>query len=212
MSSGASRSAQRITSDMTMSLDGYVAGPNDGVDNSLGDGGERLHIWQYQASSWREPQGLRGGADNRDSEIIEEASRSVGAFVMGRRMFDHGEEPWGDEPPFRRPVFVVTHRPRAALTKVGGTTFTFITDGIEAAVDQARAAAGGLDVAVSGGADIVRQCISSGLLDELQLHLRPIFLGSGVRLFEGMPPGVEATGLRVEGSPIVAHLKYRFGS
>src|SRR5688572_21769219 len=131
----------KVTVDMSMSLDGFIAGPNDGPAHPLGEGGERLHQWVYGLESWRERHGLRGGVANRDAEVQEEAYRDVGAFVMGRRMFDLGEKPWGDEPPFHLPVFVVTHNPRETLAKKGGTSFTFVTDGIESALRQALVAA-----------------------------------------------------------------------
>jgi dihydrofolate reductase len=131
---------------LSMSLDGFIAGPNVGIDNPLGDGGEKLHRWMYGLASWREPQSLTGGRTNEDSQVIDESGARSGAFVMGRRMFDTGEGPWGDNPPFRKPVFVLTHRPRDLLAKEGGTTFTFVTDGIESAVARARGAAGERDV------------------------------------------------------------------
>jgi dihydrofolate reductase len=204
------RSAGGVMANITMSLDGFVAGPNDGVGNPLGDGGERIHRWQYELSHWREAQGLRGGKVNRDSRMVEESDEATGAFVMGRRMFDHGEDPWGDTPPFRRPVFVVTTRPRDVLAKDGGTTFTFVTEGIESALTQARAAAGDKGVAVAGGANVIQQFIRSGLLDELQVHVAPFFLGNGVRLFSEVPPGVELEPARVVASRWATHLKYAF--
>lgn len=140
----------KVTSDMSMSVDGFITGPNDGLEK-MGEGGERLHQWVYGLESWREPHGMSGGEANRDSEVIEESFKSSGAFVMGRRMFDVGEEPWGENPPFHGPVFVVTHNAREKLVKEGGTTFTFVTDGIESAVKQAKAAAGDKNVSVAGG-------------------------------------------------------------
>jgi dihydrofolate reductase len=122
-----------VTSDMSMSLDGFITGPNDDVERPLGEGGERLHQWIFELASWRERHGLAGGKTNRDAEVVDEAFRNVGVVVMGRRMFNHGEGPWGDNPPFHMPVFVVTHKPKKTLSKEGGTTFTFVTDGIESA-------------------------------------------------------------------------------
>jgi dihydrofolate reductase len=200
-----------VISDLSISLDGFIAGPNVGLENPLGDGGERIHAWKFSLASWREPQGMRGGKTNPDSELLEEDSARIGAFVMGRRMFDTGEVPWGDEPPFRKPVFVVTHRARAVLTREGGTTFTFVTDGLESALAQARAAAGVGDVSIAGGANIVQQAISAGLLDELQIHLAPVLLGEGTRLFEGLDARTVELD-RVIGSPSVAHLKFRLAS
>jgi dihydrofolate reductase len=191
-----------------MSLDGFIAGPNDRPGNGLGDGGERLHQWVYKLASWREPHGLSGGETNRDSEILEEAFKNVGAIVLGRRMFDNAEG-WGDEPPFHVPVFVLTHEGREKLVKEGGTTFTFVTDGIESALAQARAAAGDKDVAIGGGANTIQQFIAAGLLDEIQIHLVPVLLGDGIRLFEqlGGEP-IELEGTRVVASPDVTHLRF----
>ena len=198
----------KVTADISMSLDGFIAGPNDRPGNGLGDGGERLHQWVYKLASWREPHGLSGGETNRDSEILEEAFKNVGAIVLGRRMFDNAEG-WGDEPPFHVPVFVLTHEGREKLVKEGGTTFTFVTDGIESALAQARAAAGDKDVAIGGGANTIQQFIAAGLLDEIQIHLVPVLLGDGIRLFE-RPGGepIELEGTRVVASPDVTHLRF----
>jgi dihydrofolate reductase len=199
-----------VISDMSMSLDGYIAGPEVGVEHPIGVGGERLFQWNYPLESWREPQGLAGGRTDRDSEIVEESSARSGAFVMGRRMFDTGEGPWGDSPPFRRPVFVLTHALRETLVKEGGTTFTFVTDGVERAIELAKAAAGDLDVTESGGANTVQQCIRAGLLDELQVHLAPVLLGGGTRLFDDSRSAhVELECTRVVESPRVTHLRFR---
>ena len=141
----------KVVVDITTSLDGFIAGPNDGPDLGLGEGGERLHEWVFGLASWREPHGLEGGETNSSSEVVEEGLQASGAVVLGKRMFDNAHG-WGDEPPFHRPVFVVTHDEREPLAKDGGTTFTFVTDGVESAVEQARAAAGGKDVSVAGGA------------------------------------------------------------
>jgi dihydrofolate reductase len=211
----------KLTLDISMSLDGFVAGPNQTLDEPLGKGGEQLHQWAFAARGWREAHGLSGGETNVDSEVIEESVRNAGATVMGRRMFSGGEGPWeddpnadawwGDDPPFHHPVFVLTHHAREPVTKQGGTTFTFVTDGIESALEQARAAAGDEDVAVGGGASVAQQYLKAGLLDELQIHIAPVLLGDGVRLFENhLAPerhGVECT--RVIESPAVTHLRYR---
>lgn len=199
----------KVTADPTMSLDGFIAGPNDSVRNPLGDGGERIHKWMYGLATWREYVGLTGGKTGRDDELIRESTANVGAHVMGRRMFDHGEEPWGPNPPFHTPVFVVTHRAKEPLVREGGTTFTFVTDGIESALAQARAAAGDRDVRISGGASIIQQFIKAGLLDELQIHVAHVLLGGGVRLFDRM--GSEHTELkstRVIDSTGVTHLQF----
>ncbi len=131
-----------VTAHMSMSLDGYVAGPNAGVGNPLGDGGVRIQQWMFDLASFREIQGLSGGQTNKDDEELRQRFAPTGAVVMGRRMFDEGEGPWGDNPPYHMPVFVVTHQARDTLIKEGGTTFTFVTDGIESALQQAKAAAG----------------------------------------------------------------------
>lgn len=198
-----------VTSDISVSLDGFIAGPGDGVDNPLGDGGERLHEWVVGLASWRSRHGLAGGETGRDAEIVEESVRDTGAVVLGRRMFDNAKG-WGDEPPFHVPVFVLTHEAREDLAKQGGTTFTFVNDGVESALAQARAAAGDKNVAVAGGASTIQQFLSAGLLDELQMHVVPVLLGGGVRLFDGLETeSVELETTRVVESPGVTHLKFR---
>lgn len=213
----------RLVLDISMSLDGFVAGPNQTLEQPLGEGGEQLHGWAFAAASWRERHGLSGGEANPDSEIVEEGLRRTGAVIMGRRMFSGGQGPWdddpnadgwwGEEPPFRVPVFVLTHHAREPVTKRGGTSFTFVTDGIESALERAREVAGDKDVAIGGGANVAQQYLKAGLLDELQIHLAPVFLGGGVRLFEGLgadPIELEIT--RVIESPAVMHLRYRVAS
>jgi dihydrofolate reductase len=210
----------QLTFDITVSLDGFVAGPNQTLERPLGDGGERLHEWMFELASFRERHGMAGGTTNVDSEVLEESLGTIGAVVMGRRMFSGGEGPWeadpnadawwGDDPPFHMPVFVLTHHARETLTKQGGTTFTFVTDGIEAALEQAKAAAGGSDVSVAGGASVAQQYLKAGLLDELQMHLVPLLLGGGVRLFDRLgPEQPELQSTRVIESPAVTHLRYR---
>jgi dihydrofolate reductase len=210
----------RVHLDISVSLDGFVAGPNQTLEQPLGEGGEGLHEWAFPLKSFRERHGRSGGETTPDNEVIEESLRNTGATVMGRRMFSGGEgawedDPkadgwWGDDPPFRHPVFVLTHHPREPVTKQGGTTFTFVTDGIEAALEQAQAAAGGKDVAVGGGASIAQQCLRAGLLDEVQIHLIPILLRDGTRLFEDLGgEKIELQGTRVIDSPGVTHLRYR---
>ena len=200
----------KVSCDISVSLDGFIAGPGDSVEAPLGEGGDRLHQWVYGLESWRARHGLAGGESDRDAEVLEESVAHVGATVMGRRMFDLGEGPWGEEPPFRVPVFVVTHRPREPLPKKGGTTFHFVPDGIGEAVEQARTAAGDADVSVAGGADVIRQCLRAGLLDDLQLHLVPVLLGGGRRLFDdrGDQP-IELETTRVIESPAVTHIRLR---
>lgn len=200
----------RVTADMSMSLDGFITGPNDGVERPLGEGGERLHEWIYGLASWRERHGLAGGESNRDAEVIDESFKNVGAVVMGRRMFDCGEGPWGENPPFHVPVFVVTHEAREPLTKAGGTTFTFVTDGVESALRQAKAAASDRDVSAAGGANVLQQLLKAGLLDEIQIHLVPVLLGDGRRLFDPLGTGhIELECTQVIASPGVTHLRYR---
>jgi dihydrofolate reductase len=198
----------KVFVDITMSLDGFVAGPNDGPELGLGEGGERLHEWVYGLASWRERHGLAGGEMGRDSEILQEAIERTGAVVLGRRMFENAKG-WGDEPPFHVPVFVLTHDPREPVTKKGGTTFTFVTDGIESALEQAKEAAGDKDVSLAGGANTIQQYLSAGLVDEMQIHVAPLLLGGGIRLFDNLDPErVKLEGTRVVESPEVTHLKF----
>jgi dihydrofolate reductase len=204
-----------VTCQISISLDGYVAGPNQTMDDPLGEGGERLHEWIIRTDAWRERHGEAGGERTADSDLVEELTRNVGAYVMGRNMFGPAGawDPewrgwWGDDPPFHTPVYVVTHHDRAPLEMQGGTTFHFVTDGIEAAVEQARAAAGERDVSVAGGASTVNQCLRAGLLDELHLHIAPVVLGGGERLLEDVgDPTLEP--VQVVASPAVTHVKYR---
>lgn len=190
---------------LSMSLDGCIAGPNDRPGNPLGDGGERLHEWFFGTTT---PAGASGGGErSRDAELAEEPLARSGAVVIGRRMFDHGEEPWGEDGAFGMPVFVVTHRPREPLIK-GPTTFTFVTEGIERAVELAREAAGEKDVAVAGGGQIVTLCLRAGLLDELRIDLVPIVLG-GVTLFDDAGlADIELEPVDLFGSPHVSHIRY----
>ncbi|MFE1204264.1 dihydrofolate reductase family protein [Streptomyces sp. NPDC058762] len=200
-----------VTADLAITLDGYVAGPNVTLDNPGGDGGEPIFDWIHTLASWRERQGMTGGDENRDSELMREWFDATGAVVMGRMMYDTGEKFWGDNPPFRTPVFVLTNRPRPTLVKEGGTSFTFVTDGIHSALEQAKAAAGDRNVDIGGGAHTVRQYLAADLVDELQLHVVPVLLGGGLRLFEGL--GARRRDLervRVVETPSATHLKYRF--
>jgi dihydrofolate reductase len=205
-----------LTNQITISLDGFVAGPNQSVEHPLGEGGERLHDWVVTTRAWRAQHGLQGGEEGPDSEVVGGLVENVGAYIMGRRMFGGGDGPWdetwrgwwGEEPPFHTPVFVLTHHPREPLAMQGGTTFHFVTDGIESALEQARAAAGDKDVAIAGGANAVQQYLAAGLLDELYLHIVPIVLGGGERLLENVGnPTLEP--VEVVASPAVTHVKYR---
>jgi dihydrofolate reductase len=205
----------QVTSHISVSVDGYVAGPNQSMANPLGEGGERLHEWAFATDSWQEQHGRSGGERNADAEVIERATANVGAQIMGRRMFA-GDGPWdpewrgwwGEDPPFHVPVFVLTHHEREPLELQGGTTFHFVTDGIESALSQAREAAGDQNVHVAGGASAVNQYLAAGLLDELLLHVVPIVLGGGARLFENVgDPKLEP--VEVVASPAVTHVRYR---
>ena len=207
----------KVTFSISVSIDGYVAGPNQSPENPLGEGGEQLHDWAYDLRWFQEIHGREGGEVNADDEILKEVFAALGAMIMGRGMFGGGPGPWdeswngwwGDDPPFRRPVFVLTHHAREPLSFENGTTFTFVTDGIDSALEQARAAAGEKDVQVAGGAQAIQQYLAGGYVDEFQLHVVPILLGGGERLFERAPaaPGVEIE--RVVASPRVTHLRYR---
>jgi dihydrofolate reductase len=212
----------KVVVDITMSLDGFVAGPGPTLEEPLGRNGMQLHEWALESESWRERHGLGGGETSEDSEVFREAFSSIGAFVMGRKMFSGGSGPWeddpnprgwwGDDPPYHTPVYVLTHHARDPEPMEGGTTFHFVTDGIEAAVTRARAAAGGRDVSIAGGADVVQQALRAGLVDELQVHVAPLLLGDGTRLFGegGEPIRLETT--RVLSSPRAAHLRFRVDS
>lgn len=198
----------KVVFDISVSLDGYVAGPDDGPELGLGAGGERLHEWVVELKSWREPHGLEGGETNASSAIVEEGLSAAGAIVVGKRMFDNAHG-WGDVPPFHMPVFVLTHTAREPLAK-SDTTFTFVTDGIESAVEQAKAAAGEKNVGIGGGANTAQQALKAGLVDEVQLNVAPVLLGGGVRLFEGLgPDDAEFELVRVIEGPKATHLKYR---
>ena len=205
-----------VTCQISVSLDGFVAGPNQSFENPIGEGGMRLHDWAVATDSWRGQHGLEGGERTVDSEVVDEIVQGVGAYVMGRKMFGGGDGVWdetwtgwwGEDPPFHAPVFVLTHHPREPLSMQGGTTFTFVTDGIASALQQARTAADGSDIAIAGGASAVRQYLAAGMLDELYLHIVPIVLGAGERLLENVgEPIVEP--VKVIASPAVTHVKYR---
>jgi dihydrofolate reductase len=203
---------------ISMSLDGYVAGPNETEENPLGEGGEQLHDWAFKLAAWREPHGEEGGEVNESTPFMEEMQKDVGAEVMGRGKFGGGPGPWGDDPwngwwgdqpPFPYPVFVVTHHEREPLT-LGDTTFNFVTDGIESALDRAKEAAGDKDVLIGGGADIANQYLAAGVVDEMTINIAPLLLGGGARLFEGL----EGSGIKLEpiqsvATPDVTHLKSR---
>ena len=202
---------------ISISLDGYVAGPNQSREIPLGEGGEGLHEWAIATDTWQARHGRDAGQHNADAEVVERDAGNVGAVIMGRNMFgppEGGEWDeswrgwWGDEPPFHAPVHVLTHHPREPLEMAGGTTIHFVTDGIESALEQARAAAGDGDVLVAGGAQAIQQYLAAGLLDELHLHIVPILLGGGERLLENVgDPRLEP--VEVVASPTVTHVRYR---
>jgi dihydrofolate reductase len=204
---------------ISISLDGYVAGPSQSEENPLGEGGERLHDWVVRLAAWREAHGKPGGEENESSRVQRATTENIGAGIMGRNMFgpvgggpwrdDEWKGWWGDNPPYHFPMFVLTHHPRDPVEMEGGTTFNFVTDGIEPALAQAKEAAGGKDVMVWGGADVVNQYLAAGLLDVLELHVVPVLLGGGARLFEGVGDAVRLEQVRAVEAPGVAHLKYR---
>src|SRR4051794_29571332 len=205
---------------ISISMDGYVAGPDQSDRNPLGEGGERLHDWVVSLAAWREAHGKPSGAVNESTRIVEESRENVGASLMGRNMFGPpGGGPWGDkrwtgwwgeDPPYHHPVFVLTHHPRDPAEMKGNTTFHFVVDGIESALERAKQAAGGKDVMLWGGAEVAQQYLAAGLLDELQLHVVPVVLGGGARLFAdlGAAP-VEFEQVRAVEAPGVTHIKYR---
>jgi dihydrofolate reductase len=197
-----------VYAQLSMSLDGFVAGPNDRPGNGLGDGGERVHEWIVATAAWRREHGMDGGEDNEESKLVEKNAGRAGAVIMGRRMFDHGVDPWGPEPPFHNPVFVVTSREREPLVK-GDTTYHFVTDGIERALELAREAASGKEVELAGGGQIVSQYLAAGLLDEILVHIVPVFLGGGARLFDGALQDVELEVAEVVDSAGATHIRYR---
>ena len=203
---------------ISASLDGYVAGPDQTEEDPLGVGGEDLHQWVVRLEAWRKPHGLEGGEVNASTPVMEEVQANVGATIMGRNMFGGGPGPWneddpwngwwGDNPPFHTPVYVLTHHAREPLEMEGGTTFFFVTDGIESALEQAKAAAGQKDVQIGGGADVIQQYLAAGLVDEFDLHVVPILLGGGARLLENVGD-LKLEQLRAIDAPGVTHIKYR---
>jgi dihydrofolate reductase len=203
--------------EISISTDGYVAGPNQSEEHPLGEGGEQLHEWVVKLDAWRRSHGRSGGEANASSAIVEEAMENVGAVIMGRNMFGGGPGPWdpewrgwwGEEPPFHMPTFVLTHHEREPLEMRGGTTFHFVTDGIESALAQAEEAAAGKDVRLGGGAEAAQQYLAAGLIDELQLNIVPVLLGAGERLFENVGSSLELEQTRVVHTPEVTHIRYR---
>jgi dihydrofolate reductase len=209
----------RLRFRISMSLDGFVAGPHQSVNDPLGVGGMRLHEWVFPLAAWRAMHGLEGGEVNESSRVVAESLLDIGATIMGRNMFGghpgpwNRERPWngwwGDDPPFHHPVFVLTHHPREILVLQGGNSFTFVTSGIEAALEQAHRAANGKDVSLAGGADAARQYLTAGLVDEMEINLVAVLLGSGERLFEGTGCDLHRLELeRAVAAPKVTHLKF----
>jgi dihydrofolate reductase len=205
-----------VNCQISISLDGFVAGPNQSPENPIGEGGLRLHEWAFATEAWRRQHGLEGGDPGPDSEVVEQLVENLGAYIMGRKMFGGGDGAWdeqwtgwwGEDPPYHVPVFVLTHHAREPLVMEGGTTFTFVTDGVASALEQAHAVVGEQDVAIAGGARTVQQYLASGTLDELFLHVVPIVLGGGERLLENVgDPTLEP--IEVIASPNVTHVKYR---
>ena len=208
----------KLKFNITMSLDGYVAGPRQSLENPLGEGAMALHEWAFATKTFRATHGLEGGESGLDDDRAAAWTDQIGATIMGRNMFGPVRGPWGDsdwrgwwgdDPPFHTPVFVLTHHPLEPLELDGGTTFFFVTEGIEAALERAFEAADGRDVAIGGGADTVQQYLRAGLIDEFEMHVVPVLLGAGSRLFDrldGGPSGYECTGL--VSSRAAAHFMY----
>jgi len=202
-----------------MSLDGFVAGPRQSVENPLGVGGMRVHEWVFPLAAWRATHGLEGGEVNESTAVVEESLENLGATIMGRNMFGGHPGPWnrakpwngwwGNNPPYHHPVFVLTHHAREPLALEGGTTFHFVTQGIEAALEQARRAAGGKDVSLAGGAKAAQQYLAAGLVDQMDISLAPVLLGSGERLLDHIGDDLHGLELvRTIVAPKVVHLKF----
>src|SRR6266566_8262573 len=209
----------RLRFKISMSLDGFVAGPNQSVENPLGIGGMQLHEWAFELAIFRDQHEMKGGEVNESTRVIAESLANIGATVMGRNMFGGHPGPWnpknpwngwwGTNPPFHHPVFVLTRYPREPLVLEGGTTFTFVTNGIEAALEQARRAAGGKDVSLAGGAKAAQQYLAANLVDEMEISLVPTLLGGGERLFDGVGDDLHGLKLvRTIAAPNVTHLKF----
>jgi dihydrofolate reductase len=209
----------KLRCDISISLDGFVAGRNQSEETPLGEGGEQLHDWVIALAVWRASHGKPGGEVNESTPILEETLENVGAGIMGRNMFgpirgqwadEDWKGWWGDDPPYHYDVFILTHHARDRVEMQGGTTFHFVTDGIERALQLARDAAGGKDVRLWGGAQVIQQYLAAELLDELELHVVPLLLGDGARLFQRLGDAeVQLEQVRAVEAPGVAHLKYR---
>lgn len=203
---------------IAVSADGYVAGPNQSMENPLGEGGEGLHDWMVGLEVWRKAHNLEGGEVSASTSVVEETVANVGAGIMGRNMFFGGGRTgpwdeswtgwWGEDPPYHHPVFVLTHHPREPMT-LTDTTFHFVTDGVESAVKQARAAAGDQDVQIHGGGRVFQQCLAAGLVDEFEVHIASVMLGGGTRLLDNLGPNIQLEQIRSVAAPGVTHVKYR---
>lgn len=208
----------KVIADISMSLDGFIAGPSATLKEPLGRGGEQLHEWGFKLAAWRNPHGKSGGETGPDNDVIKEAMANNGAVIMGRGMFSGGEGPWeddpnadawwGDNPPFHVPVFILTEHKREKVDKKGGTSFIFVTDGIENALSQAKTVSGNKNILIAGGAKTIQQFIKAGHVDELQIHMVPVLLGGGVRLLENLGD-TKMEKIRTIDSPEVTHLKFR---
>ncbi len=209
----------KVRFSVAVSLDGFMAGPRQSVEAPLGERGMELHQWAFELAAFRRMHGLEGGVENASARLVEEHFAGAGAVIMGRNMFGGQPGPWGqgdaawrgwwgEDPPYHMPVFVLTHHPRAPLPMQGGTTFHFVTDGIGAALERARAAAGARDVVLGGGASVIRQYLAAGLVDEVGISLAPVLLGAGERPLDGVG-GLRLEQDRVIEAPGVTHLRYR---
>ena len=206
---------------IAISLDGYTAGPRQSVDEPLGVGGMRLHEWVFPLATWRANHGLDGGIVDASTSVLDAEVANIGATIMGRNMFGGHPGPWratnpwdgwwGEDPPYHHPVFVLTHHPREPLVMQGGTTFTFVTDGIASALEQATHAANGKDVTLAGGANVARQYLAAQLVDEMTLHLVPTLLGDGERLFDGLSDLGGLSLVDTVPASNVTHLRYAKG-
>ena len=201
----------------SVSIDGYGAGPSQGLENPLGTGGEDLHNWIFKTRFWRQRIGEKGGDEGIDNDFLVEGDRGIGATIMGRNMFGPIRGPWGnddwrgwwgDDPPYHHPVFVLTHHPHPPIAMKGGTTFNFVTDGIEAALEQASDAAAGKDIRLGGGAATIQQYLRAGLVDEMHVAISPILLGSGERLFDNLGDGPIGYQCVLVSSPAVVHARF----
>jgi dihydrofolate reductase len=208
----------KVKIDISVSADGYVAGPDPSLDDPLGKGGEDLHEWVFKLAAWREPHGREGGETGPSDDVVREHTGSVGATIMGRKMYSGGAGPWdddpnaggwwGDSPPFGHSIYVLTHHEREPVDK-GDVSYNFVTEGIEAALERAREQSGDQDVAIAGGAEAIQQYLNAGVVDSLQVHVAPVLLGGGTPLLEGIDPSISLELDRVVTAPDVTHIRYR---